>query len=741
MISKSNAVGNNNGAFFISEVQVNFAGTTNFTGNNGTALYLDSTGYLKAIAKFDSKSTVIFNLNSGYKGGAIVLSGHSALYVHTNYGHSSFYFLNNLATFFSGAISALTSILEPNMNDEKGKSCFLYLMDNKNVSFFFRNNTASIGYSDFYITSLKHCNHSCLHTIPNISHSIENKCFGIFTITSSGKNIATSPKNYTIQFQGTVLPGIETPLKITQYDEFGDDVSKLFPFTARVQSSGQNARVAYYHNNSIMIIGFPGDEGELQLESSKYTLATRFNVSFCGPGFQFHNESLKCTCSENYNSIQCKNESPVITSNYWAGYINDTTPDSLLTGLCVTKLCNPNNCDHSQSCSLPPMADERALEKQICGDSRHGRLCGRCDDNMSVYYHSASYKCGNNTSCSYGIPIYIVSELLPVTIIFLVILFFNIRITSGAVYSFVFYIQILSRLNLTAFKTIRIEDRFTRYAVDVFQIVIGIFSFEIQSGGFCIFQTDTIMNLLMIKYATLAYAFFLVLGTILFMRIHSCYSCVKLCRRCGRKNIRGSIVDGLSAFLVLCYFQCASITSSILTPSYIYSIYHIWYTTVPMFDGELDYLKGAHLWYALPAFLCILFILIPPPTILILEPILTKLFSMNCFTRTPPKWYYDKLRMKLMPFLDSFQACFKDRHRYFAGLYFLYRLLFITIASIIVQDPQYYYGLVIALFMLIIPLHAFIQPYKKKWHELSEMSLFFIIISLLIITLHNFAFY
>ena len=326
------------------------------------------------------------------------------------------------------------------------------------------------------------------------------------------------------------------------------------------------------------------------------------------------------------------------------------------------------------------------------------------------------------------------------TIIFLIILLFNIRITSGAVHSFVFYIQILSRINITGFKTIHIEDRFTRYAVDVFQLVIGIFSFEIRSGGFCIFQTNTIMNLLMIQYATLAYAFFLVLGTILFMRIHSCYSCVKLCRRCGRRNIRGSIVDGLSAFLVLCYFQCAAITSCILTPSYIYS-YHEWNTTAPMFDGELDYLKGTHLWYALPAFLCIIFILIPPPIILILEPILTKLFSMDCFTRTPPKWYYDKLRLKLMPFLDTFQACFKDRHRYFAGLYFLYRLMFITIASIIVQGPQYYYGLVISLFMFIVPLHAFIQPYKKKWHELLEMSLFIIIISLLMITLYNFAFY
>ena len=77
-------------------------------------------------------------------------------------------------------------------------------------------------------------------------------------------------------------------------------------------------------------------------------------------------------------------------------------------------------------------------------------------------------------------------------------------------------------------------------------------------------------------------------------------------------------------------------TSHILTPSKLRGINYKWYTTVPLFDGELDYLKGAHLWYAVPAFLCMIFILIPPPTILILEPILTKLFSMDCFTRTPP---------------------------------------------------------------------------------------------------------
>ena len=45
------------------------------------------------------------------------------------------------------------------------------------------------------------------------------------------------------------------------------------------------------------------------------------------------------------------------------------------------------------------------------------------------------------------------------------------------------------------------------------------------------------------------------IAAVLVLRLHSCYCCVKLGHRCGRRNIRGSIVDGLSAFLVLCYFQ------------------------------------------------------------------------------------------------------------------------------------------------------------------------------------------
>ena len=62
-------------------------------------------------------------------------------------------------------------------------------------------------------------------------------------------------------------------------------------------------------------------------------------------------------------------------------------------------------------------------------------------------------------------------------------------------------------------------------------------------------------------------------------------------------------------------------------------------------------------------------VIIPPPCIFMLEPVLTKLFSWNCWN-IKVTYHYTKIRMSFMPFLDSFQGCFKDKYRFFAGLYF-----------------------------------------------------------------------
>ena len=529
----------------------------------------------------------------------------------------------------------------------------------------------------------------------------------------------------------------------------------MVPLTAKIPNQNVKVDSSYViiTNNTIVLLGRPGESGQLMLENQAIRHTIKFKLHPCPPGFVLTDDD-KCVCSTlssngnrtvDYSKlpIRCEpNGAATIAINYWAGYDNESQ-NELLTGICLTELCNryydihSHNCSYDLYCRLP--FSKSGLQKAICGKNREGVLCGKCDKNLSFYYDSNAFICGHSNNCQYGILLYIAAELLPVTLIFLIILLLKINLTSGALYSFVFYAQILTRLSIKAYGTILVKDGITKNLLYFFEIILGAFSFQIVHGGYCVFHTNSIMNLFMIRYATMAYAFFLVLVTILVLRLNSCYSCVKLCRRCGRRNIRGSIVDGLSAFLVLCYFECAVVTAQILTPSGLYNLTVQHIKTVAMYDGQLDYLSGNHLWYAVPAFLCLVFILIPPPTILLLEPLLTKLFNMNHFTCSPSKWLYNRLRLKLMPFLDSFQACFKDRHRYFAGLYFLYRLL-IPLIGILSQGSLHYYATVVPIFFMILLFHTLIQPYKKKWHSLLDLYLIICLTFLFITTVYNYAY-
>ena len=67
---------------------------------------------------------------------------------------------------------------------------------------------------------------------------------------------------------------------------------------------------------------------------------------------------------------------------------------------------------------------------------------------------------------------------------------------------------------------------------------------------------------------------------------------------------------------------------------------------------------------------------------------------------------------KFKAFLDwPFRAYFRDDHRYFAGLYFVYRLsaLFLFLISRNVKYRFY--------FVLELAFHSWVQPYLKKWHD------------------------
>ena len=77
----------------------------------------------------------------------------------------------------------------------------------------------------------------------------------------------------------------------------------------------------------------------------------------------------------------------------------------------------------------------------------------------------------------------------------------------------------------------------------------------------------------------------------------------------------------------------------------------------------------------------------------------------------------------MKPLFDSFQGCYKDKYHFFAGLYFLYRL--VALISFLALDSltKFYIVLEIQL-ILMLTLQAITYAYRKRWHNILDTVLF-----------------
>ncbi len=188
----------------------------------------------------------------------------------------------------------------------------------------------------------------------------------------------------------------------------------------------------------------------------------------------------------------------------------------------------------------------------------------------------------------------------------------------------------------------------------------------------------------------------------------------KLSRRFNvdKSKFSKSIIHGLSSLLVLCYSQCTKVSLLLLAPTYLHGSNRVWY------QGEFKYLEGPHLSYALPAFYLLVVITILPPVLLLSYPLCYRVLAFFRIQESKFSRVLCKVipLEKYKPFLDSFQGTFRDECRYFAGLYFLYRLL-ILLSFALWDNLLSFYVLNEILFVLMLSLHTWVGPYKNKWHN------------------------
>lgn len=711
------------GTFLVAGLKVDFEGNVSLINNTGSAIYA-----ISSILNLAEGTDAHFTRNTGFNGGAIALAGFSAILVNDNVTVSM---INNSAHSRGGAIYHKSIDQHDYLFS---RNCFIQKYDNETsgVVFHFIGNHAGqssdknsgsklLNYGDsIFATTLQPCFEYC----GLASHSDTFRCIGTFHYHDQNESVATSGAYFSsnISQPFPIVPGKETEVPFKLQDDLDQQVRGLYHVASNNLSLIYVDDIhTYTSGNTFILGGEPGSTETItitKIGQRKVSFTFEVKLEECPPFFRYNNSLKKCICANNVqadyqNIIICNPHTEFTTSllhGYWAGYDDEEGK----TGNFKYGLCPKNYCFHGKERErhhkLPPR--KKALEEEVCGETRSGVLCGKCRDNYCAHYHSNNFECDTCTTCNYGWVFYILSELIPLAILFLVVVIFNISFTSGLLNGFIFYAQVFDSI-FSIGKSFIWYPRPTYTLTRIIQVVYKFFNFDFFGDdqlAFCLWKRATTLELLAFRFLTVAIAGLLVVSTILLMK-----RCAYSKLFCSLKA-SPSMIHGLSAFLVMVYTQCTKISFQLLDYSRVLDLDGNT-RRVLYYQGDMVYFSINHIPFAILAISCLSTLTLLPPLLLISYPLCYRLSSLLKLDNTKFSKILGKLipLSKMKPVFDSFQGCFKDKYRHFAGLYFVYRVA--LLASVLTSDPILTNTMTQVLLIFMLTIHCICWPYVRRLHN------------------------
>ena len=715
------------GVFAITRFFVQFQSSLLLKRNWHSALYLTS-----GRAIFDKNSNVIFHSNWAIQGGAVAIHGFSGIILNDN---SHFLFINNRAARVGGGIFYA---LSDQREYFEGRSCFLMYggkennISKRNITITFCDNKAPLGGLSIYSESLFSCYFAYYekytYNLTKLFDRIGHFYFDAPNLASGAWPLATAARNVRLEGRPSVtaIPGERLQLPLAMYDEFYH--IKPSEFALRIKDNKMVHLENYFTvNNSTRIYGAPNQTMTLVLSTPQPLFAIEYFIRVrllpCSPGF-FHDEvteSCKCSAdsqSHTYPAItKCNELGTFIKSNYWAGYYpsGDKHPDHLYTAFYPSMFENyanlrmlPNNSNH--------------LSDFMCGNTREGALCGTCKIGHSAFYHSREMVCGQNTvSCNFGMFIFLLSEIPPATLFFAFVMMSGVNFSSGWLNGFIFYSQVVDAFSQDLVIS---EIQHGGIPFKVFksghQLIYGTFNFDYFSTfPFCMWKGATAMDVIAFKYVTTTFAFALIIFIVIAMNYSTkrCSHNISFLKHYTGKH--SSATHGISAVLIISYGQCTRVGFFLLTKAYLRGKPGVHPIPVTYYGG-LPYFGNEHVPYVIPAIIFSIVLVCLPPFCLILYPSSFHLLELCGLSEHRYVNTVSRLLClsRFMPLLDAFQSCYKDKMRFFAGFYFLYRVMAFLMYMYSETIPP------VLIAVLILGIHSVLQPYKSWQHNVIVALVF-----------------
>ena len=649
----------------------------------------------------DMKMT-LFDGNRAQNGAALYLDLNSKV-IFTN--NSAVSFTNNIARRYGGAI--YYEILQSSEACYRNLSTFIVYY---NASVVFNNNQARAGGNSIFFDISQACNGTQQYDVQNF---ILDQSVGEL-VTSPDKlklyypaQLANSsdPSTYYISDimlgQNIIIPACvldhnEMPLWSTQFTLQLADTNIQNDYSIQGNDIISLDCRIFQGINNLVITGRPPLINSIVTIQLNSFYDSRFNwkpitvildvqLSSCHSGFYYSSDLEYCVCYTTDNIVTCFGSNSTIRNGYWFGTINKQPTVSV----CPINYCNFDNCEAIiGTCDLYPLRDNQ------CRAHRSGAACGNCEEGYTLSFDSID--CISMDSCNVGQTVLVItmSFLYWIAVIAVAfgIMYFKIKI--GYLYGITFYYSII---DIILQNTLLAND-------SLYQLVTTLSSaaklLPQFLGRLCFVKGLSGIDQQFIHYLH-PFAILLILWLI------------SLSARFSHKIssfLSRAVIHAICLLLLLSYSSIAS-TSLLLVRAIRFTDVDKLYSYL---SPDIEYFHGRHLAYGLIALVIGLIFVIGLPLLLLLEPFVNSKINF----------------IKIKPLLDQFQGCYKDRFRYFASFYMIFRLMMLIILAINEFVSLY---LLMVMCQIMILIHVTIRPYNND--VLNFFDTLMLLVLVLVITL------
>ena len=667
------------GSLWAQNLQITLNGSfVNFTNNVGTAIALQDT-------QLCFETDVVFQANSGYLGGAIFISGGSLLLFSSSFNVT---FLNNTASVMGGAIYSIADC------------CTFDLPLNNTSHVLFNGNTAAFMVQSIYIENMEEL--ACSNYSADFQfypseitevllqlHSVEIQALPKAvmlgeTFQLKVTNLSDICGRPSIGVGRIVLINSNSGMLKGDYKIRGPNVISLNNYTGVINFIFTGPQLQNSLNLTVRIL----------FQTTELSIMGRAEVNIslvpCRFGYEYFNNG-SCGCASGVDKhIQCGmgGHDLCVDRHYWySKKLSKAYPCPARNCWYTASQCasNASNCDVRNYCSVSGAED-------ICRTGRSGFLCSLCNKNYSYTFSGLS--CTSIKSCNSAILLFIVFVYwIIMAVVVLSGVFLHINTASGVLNGIVYFISVAAIYTETS----------ELYSEEWVQVLIGIAKsvllLDPEVLGYinlCFVESWTSpLTHELFRYATPLFVMLVLCGFAILVR------CSDKIQQLSKAKF--SLVRASCLLILLSYTSISYTSLKLLIPMEVNG------SLVVQVAPNVSYFSNEHAPYAFVGMCVTLFFTLPICIFLLLSPMMSKRACM------------DRCHLKII--IDEFQACYRPKHKWFAGFYFMNRLIFFLVNGLVMEPFPHYNNVLTAVNIVVLLIHLVLQPYSRKWLNILDATL------------------